>query len=98
MTIIPEIGSWVAYSEVVLPVLVVDTNIGRSCFTGIVYDARNAEVREDLLFSKITDLVPEAEARKLVVRRNHKRMPFGVNLFALRASVRQYLKQRPGCW
>lgn len=91
----PEIGNFVYYDDARIPVLVIDTNIGSSSFTGVIYDTGKAEPRENLLFSKITRLLSETETKRFIRRWKPN---FQINEFAMMAAVRREMAGRPGCY
>jgi hypothetical protein len=93
--IIPEIGCFIYYDDARLPVLVIDTNIGSSSFTGVVYDTGKGEPRESLPFDKITRLLSETETIRFVRRWKPN---FQINEFAVMAGVRREIARRSGCY
>jgi len=96
MEIIPEIGCWVQYEGLKLPVLVFDPRYNSNSFTGGIYEDKKPELREGLSFCKIMRLVSEDEAKRLINGRGMSRgYSFQVNETTLRANAREENRRRP---
>lgn len=89
---IPKIGNLVGYADTRLPVLVIDTNVSASTFTGYVYDSGNALIKSGLLFFRITKIYDAEEAKTFFesdtfLQSRRRRLKFGINETALRINV-----------